>query len=141
MSRNVSVSALYDSVIERNFQKSRYSSITVQNAFLVKRIGVPSPISLSRQPYNNGPPFPAEEDGGTPGIAPLSIQLRLDGYALAPLSWFRDRGIDPVLMRDESRQYRETFFSIARRLVRRWPEVKWRILHPSGKRVIDVERI
>jgi len=133
--RQVRVPALYDSVIERNFRKTRYSSITVQNAFLVKQIGIPSPISLSRQPHNNGIPFEAEDDLG------ISIQLRLDGYVLAPLSWFRDRGIDPVLMRDESREYRETFFSIIRRLVRRWPEWKWWILHPSGKRVIDVERL
>jgi len=135
MSRRDSVPQLYESVIERNRGKSRYCSINVKDCFLVKQDGVPSPISISRQPHNTGQPFEAEDDLG------ISIQLRLEGYALAPLAWYRDRGIDPVLMRDESREYRETFFSIARRLVSRWPEMKWRVLHPTGKRVISVERL
>ena len=135
MSRRDSVPQLYESVIERNRGKSRYCSINVKDCFLVKRDGVPSPISISRQPYNTGQPFEAEDDLG------ISIQLRLEGYALAPLAWYRDRGIDPVLMRDESREYRETFFSIARRIIRRLPETFYRVRHPLTARAIDVERV
>lgn len=131
----VRVGALYDTVIERNQKKRRFSSISIQNSMLVAEVGKPAPIAISRQPHSNGVPFAAEDDLG------ISIQLRLDGFAVAPLRWYRDRGIDPVAMRDEDREYRETFFSVARRVCRRWPELKWRILHPTGKRVIDVERI
>lgn len=127
--------ALYDTVIERQPRKTRYSSISVHDAFLVATVGAPAPITISRQPPASPVPF------SDPGDVGMSIQLRLDGYALAPLRWFRDRGIDPVAMRDESRQYRETYFSRARRLARRWPELAWRIRHPSGKRAVDVEAI
>ena len=132
---SVKVAPLYDSVIERNRKKSRYSSISVQGCFLVKRVGHPAPISISRQPQGSASPFESEHDLG------ISIQLRLDGYALAPIQWYRDRGIDPVAMRDEDREYRETFFSIARRWFRRWPELLWRIKHPTGKRAIDVQAL
>lgn len=127
-------SRIYDSVVERT-TKRRYSMVSIRDAFLVHQVGTPSPISVSRQPHNNGQPFGAEDDLG------LSVQLRLDGYCVAPIRWFRDRGIDPVAMRDEDREYRETFSSIIRRSFRRWPEFKWRLLHPTGKRAIDVERI
>ena len=130
MSR-IKVAPLYESVIERNTQKTRYSSISVQKAFLVKEVGKPAPISITRQP---GAVF---QDAGDIGI---SLQVRLDGYALAPLRWFRDRGVDPVAMKDGA-EYRETFFSIMRRHWHRWPEYWWRIKHPTGKRAIHVERV
>lgn len=126
------VAPLYDTVIDRNPRKRRYPSISVRNAMLVAEVGKPSPLAIYSHPA--GPMVGADESG-------LSVVVRLDGYALAPLRWFRDRGIDPVAMRDEDREYRETFFSVIRRLARRWPELKWRILHPTGKRVIDVERL
>jgi hypothetical protein len=123
---------LYETVIERNPRKRRYSSISVDNSFLVAEVGRPSPLAVYSHPAG---PFVGSEDSG------ISVVVRLDGYALAPLRWYRDRGIDPVAMRDEDREYRETFFSIIRRQARRWPEIKWRILHPTGRRVIDVERL
>jgi hypothetical protein len=130
----VKVAPLYSTVIERSHKKTRYSSISVQDSMLVAEAGKPSPISICRQPS----PRQAFVEEGDLGI---SIQLRLDGYAVAPLRWFRDRGIDPVAMRDESREYRETFFSVIRRAVRRWPELWWRIKHPTGRRAVDVERV
>lgn len=131
MSR-VRVARLYDTVIERNPRKHRYPAISVDNSFLVAELGKPAPLSVYSHPA--GPMVGAPDSG-------LSVVVRLEGYALAPLRWYRDRGIDPVAMRDEDRRYRETFFSIIRRQFRRWPEIKWRILHPTGRRVIDVERI
>lgn len=131
MSRKVA--AVYDTVVERTPRK-RYSAAEIKGCFLVKPLDGPSPIVLARQPHNNGKPFEATDDLG------LSVQLRLNGYALAPLQWYRERGIDPVAMRDEDREYRETFFSVARRLFRRWPEVLWRLKHPTGKRAVDVVR-
>lgn len=141
--RRVHVPALYDSVIERNFKKSRYCSISVSKCFLVRQDGVPAPISISRDPRPYSP-YGLCAAGETPrddGDLGISIQLRLDGYALAPLQWFRERGIDPVAMRDESREYRETFFSVARRWVRHLPETFWRVRNLGKRRVVDVERV
>ena len=116
---------VYDAVIQRT-QKYRHSSIEVDRAFLVCRTDHHSPITISRHI--------TDPDA-------ISLQVRLNGYCVAPLAWFRDRGIDPVMMRDESREYRETFLSSIRRWTRRLPETFYRVRHPLTKRVIDVERI
>ena len=116
---------VYDSVIQRT-RKYRHTSIEVKEAFLVSRNDHFPPITISRHI--------TDPDA-------ISLQVRLNGYCVAPLAWFRDRGIDPVMMRDESRQYRETLFSIARRLIRRLPETFYRVRHPLTTRAIDVERI
>lgn len=116
---------VYDAVIQRT-QKHRHSSIEVDRAFLVCRTDHFPPITISRHI--------TDRDA-------ISLQVRLNGYCVAPLAWFRDRGIDPVMMRDESRQYRETFSSVARRIIRRLPETFYRVRHPLTTRAIDVERI
>lgn len=128
----VSAAAVYDSVIERNPRKTRYSSVAVDNCFLVRRLDRPWPITICRQPGQPG------------GEGAISIQLRLDGYCLAPIRWFRDRGIDPVAMRDESREYRETYWSVARRRLRafRHPrEIWWGLRHPRRPRPVRVEAV
>lgn len=130
--RGVKIAPLYDSVIERNPRKSRYSSASVRDCFLVRRVDRPAPISITRQP---GAKLQEVGDVG------VSIQLRLDGYALAPLEWFRERGVDPVAMRDAGKEYRETFFSVVRRVWRRRAEMLWRLRHPSGRRAVHVERV
>lgn len=135
----VSANRLYDSVIERT-KKTRFSSIDVSDCFMVKRLDRGSPITVSHQP--------TATSVMAPGDAGISIQLRLEGYCLAPLRWFRERGIDPVLMQDESRQYRETFFSVFRRWFRkvrdaiRHPrEVWWGLRNPKRPRPVRVEAL
>jgi hypothetical protein len=123
---------VYDSVIERNPRKARYSAVEVRDCFMVRPIDKPAPIALYRQP---GATMSEAGDVG------LSVTLRLNGYAVAPLDWYRERGVDPVAMKDAGAEYRETLFSIMRRIWRRRAEYIWRLKHPTGKRAIHVEAV
>ncbi|HJQ27686.1 MAG TPA: hypothetical protein VKA60_27630 [Blastocatellia bacterium] len=130
---------LYDSVIERNDRKRRFPAVEVRDCFLVRPIGQPAPISIYRHPA--GPFIGGADHFGPTDDSALSVTLRLNGYAVAPLDWYRERGVDPVAMRDAGAEYRETFFSIMRRLWRRRAEYLWRLRHPTGKRAIHVEAV
>lgn len=130
---------VYDSVIERNDRKRRFPAVEVRDCFMVRPTDKPAPISIYRHPA--GPFIGGADQFGDTRDSALSVTLRLNGYAVAPLDWYRERGVDPVAMRDGGAEYRETLFSIMRRVWNRRAEYWFAIRHPRTRRVVHVEAI